>query len=144
MNDGTHIFFLIQFRQTHEGPLNGPLKEVKREDWHNCYGGLWDLAIDPWTNPVKGHPSKKFPESSEDRYRIWCNTRKQGWSEIKYAVQALRRCQIANIQGRFDHESLGTKLSSARYEFRIVKMTCSQKTEEVTLFPTEKGFAYVK
>lgn len=135
MQDGDFVYYTIQHRITHKSPWcmpYGQLKYVPDSKW--CFS-CWDKfgrTFEPWHDDNKHH-SHKLAESYKDKGDVFQKTGENGWFNLKHAVLGLKRARDANLTGKFDSfDSYGKRCQAVRYEFRIVKMTVSQKTEVIS------------
>ena len=136
MNDGNFIYYTLQHRRTHESPWlepEEPLVPTKDKEWSFSSWDVFGRTAEPWHG--KGNDYRpKHDKSHDETYSVWTNTGHNGWWSLKYAVKGLRRLQKAQAKGKFDSRELdGSNHNQAlRYEFRLVKMTVGQMTEEVS------------
>lgn len=136
MNDGTFIYYTLQHRITHKSPWlkpAGKLSPVKDDkEWSFSNWDFFGNTAEPWCGKSNDyHP--RYRKSHDETHSVWANTSHHGWWTLKYAVMGLRRVQKADAKGKFDVYHHGHHEQATRHEFRLVKMTVSQTTEEVSL-----------
>lgn len=124
MKNGIHTYYIIEYLKAHESEWlkpDGPLKEVKDKQWHRC-GDYFMYSIDPWNPDKYGH--KLYRKSSDDKYKVWCDTSETGFYKLENAKRALKRLIRDDGDGIYDSVSpYGKKCQAVRHEFRICKVT---------------------
>lgn len=125
MNDGEHVIFAIQFRRIHENKWGKPRSKLepveKDKDWGFVGADGWGKFIDPHADE----------EAHQELFHSIMDGGVQGWYTMKHAVDAINTLKKANMAGQLDTTDIYTheKMQKVRYEFRIVKVTTSKKTE---------------
>jgi|APSaa5957512535_1039671.scaffolds.fasta_scaffold227109_1 hypothetical protein len=136
MNDGKFVYYTMQHRRTHESPWlkpKGKLMPVTDDkEWSFSSWDVFGGTAEPWHG--KGNDFRpKYKDAHDETHEVWANTSHHGWWSLAYAVKGLRRLQKAQAKGKFDsRDGYGHHNQALRYEFRLVKMTKSQTTEEVS------------
>jgi hypothetical protein len=136
MRDGTFTYYTLQHRRTHESPWlkpRGKLKPVKElDDWSFSSWDVFGGTAEPWVGTGNNY-KPQFKEAHDETHSVWACTGRHGWWSLKYAVKGLRRVQAAQARGKFDSRgTYGSHNQALRYEFRLVKVTVSKVTEEVS------------
>ena len=135
MDDGNFTYYTLQHRCTHKSPWlkpKGKLKPVDDRDWSFSSWDYFGGTAEPWHGRGNDH-RPKYTKAHDETHEVWAHTRHHGWWSLKYAVKGLRRVQAADIKGKFDSkESYGHCAQAVRHEFRLVKITVSHKTEEIS------------
>jgi len=136
MQDGTYTFYVLEWRGVAKSPLlnpGGKLSPVEDDEW--SYEDF-DKVAEPWYNWGNTDARPQCPKSDAERQEIEQITRFgwSGWWSLKYAIRALRRVMKADEKGKFDYyDGYGNHEQAVRHEFRVTKMTISQKTEPVDI-----------
>lgn len=136
MNDGNFVYYTLQHRTTHKSPWLKPedkLSPVKDDkEWSFSSWDFFGGKAEPWCGKGNDyHP--RYKKSHDETHAVWANTSHHGWWTLKYAVRGLRRVQKADANGKFDsRDGYRNHNQAVRHEFRLVKMTVSQTTEEVS------------
>ena len=125
MKDGRWVYYHMEHRKVAEGPVReeGPMKPCRDYAW----------AWSSWEYFNNAMTSNQEPPNLEAA-DVYNKTGNHGWWTLRYAIQALKRLRNFDKKGRYDSRGfLGNKvIKRVRHEFRIVKMTVSQKTEVIT------------
>lgn len=134
MKDGSYIYYKIQHRTTHENEWlkpDSPLKPVTEEHyWASSSFDWMGFVANPLTK--RGGYSPRYKKSDEQIRAVYSKTGSRGWWDLKHALKAVQRLQKADSEGKFDHkDTYQNHCQEARHEFRIMKMTVSQKTEVI-------------
>lgn len=136
MNNGTHIYYTIQLRRSHESPwlqLHEPLQPIIKREWSFISWDHFGWAAEPWTGGGNDH-KPQFPDSHKQTHNVWANTGCHGWWSADYALAALKRLKAKNEMGAFNSkDGYGAPLQAVRYEFKIVKVILSRKVEDLTI-----------
>lgn len=123
MRDGNYTYYTIQHRRTGESEWlkpDGPIKPCREKEWINSSHDSFLF-----------HP-RRGTKSRDEAYQVWLKTEHRGWWSLKLATEALGRAVHDSAIGFYDDKGpYGERCQAVRYEFRIVKMTVSQKTETV-------------
>lgn len=131
MRDGSYVYYTIQTRITHKSPWLKPKGKLKRDEseWFWASFDAFGRAFDPWDGD-----KPKFRKASDEKHDVWSKTDHHGWWSVKYAMQALKRAREEDAKGTFDSRD-GYRNHQQRvvHEFRIIKVTVSQKTEILTV-----------
>ena len=130
MREGEYTFYTIQSRwvalSPHNKP-NEPLEPIKDKDWSD---GMNKFLAEPWTSPKVGHPKPKYRKSYDQTSEVWQKTGWYAWWDLKYAIKGMKRLQAASESGKMDHyDGYSVHTRAVRFEFRIVRITLSKKTE---------------
>ena|SRR3990167_11524432 len=127
MRDGNYVIFQLQHRKTHETPwlkTEDPLKEIpgyKRHEWGTC-------GIDHWDR------SMRTEDNRDQLHEVWSCTGHAGFFELKEAAKAYKRLVKHSSEEMYDlSDSYGKIHQRCGYEFRIIKVTMSQKTDVVSI-----------
>ena len=136
MQDGTYTFYVLEWktkaRTKHLKP-NGKLYPVEDSDWH--YNDF-DKIAEPWSNWGRpgAHPICSKSDAERQEIEQITHLEWSGWWTLKYAIKALQRVMKADEEGKFDYfDTYRKRTASVRHEFRVTKMTVSQKTEPVDI-----------
>ncbi len=139
MRDGEHVIYAVQVRITHESPWQQPKdKRIKCKSatddkaWvfasFDYFGRCWEPHIgtgNDWR--------PKTPKSHDELHDVQHMVGQSGYFKLEYGLRALKRLRKADDAGRFDTPGYDRTCQAVRHEFRLVKMTMSQKTEPVDL-----------
>lgn len=137
MNDGNFVYYTLQHRTTHKSPWlkpEGKLSLVKDDTpWSFSSWDYFGGTAEPWHG--KGNDFRpKHKEAHDETHSVWANTGYHGWWSLKYAAKGLNRVRKADAKGKFDsRDGYGHHEQAVRHEFRLVKMTVSQTTEEISV-----------
>lgn len=139
-----HEYFTIQHKRRSEGPwlqLDKPLATCDDKEWHFSSPDFFG-AMEPWYNkptPEGGtRYSPKFEKSYRNKSALWQKTGRTGWTELKYAIAALKRLIKADDEGDHDSfDSYGKRHQRVRHHFRIVKVTCYDDEVETNFLSSE-------
>ena len=138
MQDGEYTYYTLQHRRTHESPWlkpKGKLKDVRQEhqEWNFSSWDVFGGTAEPWHGSGNDY-KPKYRKAHDETHDVWACTGRHGWWSLKYAVKGLKRVQEAQAKGKFDsYDGYRHHNQALRYEFRLVKVTLSKKTEEVSL-----------
>ena len=135
MQDGEYVYFTIQFRTTHKTAWlkrGGPLEPVADPQWGFVGSDSFGFVAEPWAGSGNGY-KPQFREAYEDTRSVWAKTGASlGWWSLKYATKAIQRLRKADAEGKFDYrDNYNQWCQGIRHEYRLIKMTVSQKTEVV-------------
>ena len=135
MDDGDFIYYTLQHRCTHKSPWlkpEGKLEPVGDKDWSFSSWEFFGGTAEPWHG--RGNDYRpKYKEAHDETHDVWACTSHHGWWTLKYAVKGLRRVQAADAEGKFDsRDGYKNHSQAVRHEFRLVKITTSKKTEEIS------------
>lgn len=131
MKDGTFTYYTIQHRRVAESPWLNSSKLHRKNDegwelssWH--YFG-W-VAHLPQVSVSK--PLTVGAKADREVYEVWSATGGHGWWTEKYALDALPALRQADDKGAFDVRGPdGIARQCLRHEFRVVRITVSQKLD---------------
>jgi len=140
MMDGEFAYYTMQHRRTHKSPWLKPddsLEPVEDNEENKEWAfSSWDVfggIAEPWHGSGNDY-KPKHKKAHDETHDVWASTGRRGWWSLKYAVKGLRRLQKAQAKGKFDcRDGYRNHCQALRYEFRLVKITVSKKTEEVSL-----------
>lgn len=132
----THVYYTFQHRRVAESewltekPIH-PIRPKPKWDFSS-----WDCNFGKFINPLDYKPKSNetyYPYAGgKEPHEVWCVTGSHGYWTLDYAAAALARLIVANSKGEFDTRSgYGQHEQSARYEFRIVKVTHTERNVEV-------------
>lgn len=132
MKDGNYTYYTIQHRSVAESPWckpKEPLVPVEDKNWSfssfDHFGPSFDRhkgTGNDW-RPVNS-------AASRESHDVWATTGHHGWWTLKFAVIALRHVRKDDAKGKYDcFGPYKEHCQAIRHEFRIVKLTVSQKTE---------------
>ncbi len=136
MKDGEYVIYVVQHRRTHESVWGNPKSApvglpVDEESWafssFDAFGKGWE------PHHGKGNDWRPVSRKSHDElHAVYHKTGHHGYFTLSYGLRALKRLHKASGEGKFDsRDSYGSSHQAVRHEFRLVKLTMSQKTEEV-------------
>ena len=132
MHDGIHIYYTIQARVTATSPWlkKNPIKPIKKKgEWGFSSFDSFGLSMCPHIGAGNSWRPKN-QKADDECGGVWSMTSSRGWWTLKYAVQALKRLRIDDFKGMYDTcDEYRKGHQSVRHEFRIVRMTVSQKME---------------
>lgn len=135
MRDGTFTYYTLQHRTTHKSPWlkpDGPLEPVEEKEWSFSSWDFFGGVAEPW-HGTGNDWRPKFKEAHDETHSVWANTGCHGWWSLKFAVKGLKRVRKADAKGKFDcFDGYRHHEQAVRHEFRLVKVTVSKKTEEVS------------
>lgn len=132
MTDGTYTYYTIQHRVTHKNKwceLDAPLEPVEKLDEFSFSSFDWmGQFAEPWVG--SGNDYKPRYKSHTELYGVWASTSFNGWWSKNNAFNALKRLHKASDAGKLDYkDAYGNLCQRVRFQFRVVKITVSQKTE---------------
>lgn len=137
MTDGKFTYYTIQHRRTGEskvwGDPDSEMVPLPDAEWcfssFDSFGGSFNPHIGTGNNR-----QARNKKADVELYEVWCKTGDKGWWTLKHAAAALRRVRADDQSGKYDSFDSQThrRMRSIRREYRIVKMTVSQKTEVVS------------
>lgn len=144
MEDGQYIYYVIQHRERAKSPwLNKkPIRPVKKKDtWSFTSFDYFGHSLNPRVGTGNNwRPVSK--KASSEIHAVWSKTGSEGWWNLIHAVKALKRLKKDDVRGKYDaRDGYSNHEQCIRHEFRIVKMTVSQKTDIVNMEDLIKAIA---
>lgn len=137
MKTGTHTYYVIQFRRTHESPWgmpHGELKPIADEKWEDCGNDYWGInALENSKKDPMYYFYRYGDEASREFDEVLQATEDQGWWSLPIAVKIMGNLMQRETEGQFSSPDQAKK-----YEFGILRRTVSFKEEEVTLTDVAK------
>jgi hypothetical protein len=136
MKDGNYIYYTIQHRSVSRSPWlkpEEPLVPATIQQW--CFSS-WDhfgASLDPHTGTGnEWHAVDKA--ASNEIHTVWSLTGSNGWWTLRFAIAALKQIRKDDSKGKYDcFDSYKNHQQAIRHEFRIMKLTVSQKTEVIDM-----------
>ena len=140
MKDGNYIIYVIQARITHESPWLKPEGKLTRVKYVTDDAAWFFASFDHFGHVWEPHRGSGnnwrpvSPKSHDELHDVQRLTGRSGYFDLNYGLRALKRLCEADNKGKFDTKGpYGEKSRAARHEFRLIKLTMSQKTELVEM-----------